>query len=488
MPVSVILSNQYIKIVSARKNIPEKWENLSLPAGLVKDGHILDPKALSGIIDDLFTSLDLPRSEVVVSITGISFTYRILVLPSFKAGRQREAIERATRKEMKVSLDELYIDWQVFSDTGKEISVFVLGIPRVLIDALVQTMTLARINTVQVDIKSLALSRTVNQPDAVIVEFEPDWFDIAIISRGLPVTLHTVAPKSKSANLEDNVLQLKDELNRTIDFFNLTHKESQISTDFPVILTGSLADDPATAGFILERLGRPGRKIDLPAKIPGNFSPGLYAANLGLILKNNARTSPVKNTTDSYTDISINPLNGRKRVLTRPVSLQKLLPYAAVVLALALIILLLQLRSQAAAETGRLQAEADGVTRSLRLSRLSLDQAVEIQGRINELTAETSILRKERELIAGRGEISSLFEFTVSSLPPKASFSRFNSTAIEIEIEGRAAGRQDIINYAGTLTKEGVFSDVRIAMIDEDPGGAENPDGLNYDFKMVISR
>jgi hypothetical protein len=488
MPVSIVLSNQNIRLVSARKNIPDKWEILSLPAGLVKDGQILDPKSLARIIDSLFTSLDLSRNEVVVSITGISFTYRILVLPGVKASQQREAIERATRKELKVSLDDLYIDWQVFHNTGKEISVFVLGIPRLLIDALVKTMALARVNLVQFDIKSLALSRTVNQADALIVDFEPDWFDIAIVSKGLPVTLHTVAPKSKAASLEDNILQLKDELNRTVDFFNLTHKENPIAPDFPVILTGSPANDPITADLLLERLGRPGRKIALSGKLPANYSLNLYSGNLGLILKNINRGNAVKDGPDSYIDISVDPLNGRKRVLSSPVSLRKIMLYAGVVLAVILIVVLVQLRNQAAAETEKLQTESDRVNRSLRISRLSLDEAVQIESEIDKLKAETLKLQKERELITGRGELSAIFEYTVDNLPHAAYYNQFLSTADELEVEGRVARRSDVIDYANILTKEDIFSEVRIASIEEDPGNAENADGLIYHFRIVIKR
>ncbi|MBN1191519.1 MAG: PilN domain-containing protein [Dehalococcoidales bacterium] len=488
MPVSIVLSNDKIKIVSARRSVPEKWKTLAIPAGMVRDGQILDPGALAEIIDGLFSSMDLPRNEVVVSIAGISFTYRFLALPGVKSGQQGEAIERATRRELKVPLDELYIDWQIFSDSGNEIRVFVLGIPRLLIDALVKTMSLAKVNLVQFDINPLALARAVKQDDALIVDFEPDRFDIAIISGGLPVTLHTAAPKSRGASLDDNILRLKDELNRTIEFFNLTNKSSPISPDTAVILTGSQADDEATAALILEKLGRPGRKISFQGKLPGNYPLNLYAGNLGLILKNVNRGKPAKNDTNGYIDVNVDLLQGRKRAAARPLSFQKIIPYAVIILAVIILIAVLQIRNTAVAEAGKLQAEYDRVSRSLRLSRLSLDEAVSIESEISRLKAETLELQKEYELISGSGELSQFFMIVYSSLPAGAYYSRFSSTPDGLDLEGRAASRSDVIEYANTLAETGIFSEIRIALIDEEREDNESGQAGQCTFRIIIER
>jgi hypothetical protein len=488
MPVSIILSNQNIKLVYARKNTVERWETEALPAGLVKDGRILDPQAMARVLEVLFISLDLPRSEVSVSITGLSFTYRLLTLPHMKPGLQREAIERATQKELKVPLDELYLDWQIFSDTGSEMGVFVSGIPRPLVDALVKTMELAKIDLVHVDIKTLALARAINRADALIVNYEPEWFDIAIISRGVPVTLHSVAPKSQLANLEDNLMQLKDELSRTTDFFNLTHKDNSVSAAAPVILTGSLANNPALADLFPGIIGRPLQIPDSPLKVPANFPLHLYIDNLGLILKSNDHRKKSGAGTDSCPDIAVDPLKGRQRSLAHPLSLRKIAAWAAVLIAILLVIGVSLSRNQATAETARLQTEADRINRTLRISRLALDEAAATETVIDNLKTETLSLQMERESISGRGEYSALLALVSDSLPPEAFLSGITATAPEFILDGEAVRRADIIDYAGNLRRSGRFGEVRIALIEKKPGSqAENP-GETCIFRVVIKR
>jgi type IV pilus assembly protein PilM len=488
MPVSIVLSNQNIRLVSARNNTIGRWATESLPAGLVRDGRILDPQALAAIMDALFTSLDLPRSEVVVSLTGLSFTYRVLFLPRMQPGLQREAIERAAQKELKVSLDELYLDWQIFSDTGKEIGVFISGVPRPLIDALVKTMKLARINLVHVDIKSLAIARAVNRADALIVDFEHEWFDIAIVSGGIPVTLHSVAPKSNNASLEDNLQQLKDELTRTIDFFNLTHKDNPVLPGTPVILIGSPTSDPALGALIPEIIGRPIQTLDCSLKAPGNFPLPLYTGNLGLIHKNGNQRVSTKAGTDRYQDIDVDPLKGLKRSLEHPVSRRKIMAAAAIFIAILLIIGVSLARHQSDAGTVQLQAEADRVNRSLRVSRLALDEAAAAETTIHNLTAETLALQKEHESISGRGSLSTILALVSDSLLQAASISGFTSTPTEVILDGGAVQRLDILDYANSLTRSGKFSGVRIALIEHKPDNLTNSPEGNYIFRIIITR
>jgi type IV pilus assembly protein PilM len=488
MPVSLVLSNQNIKLVSVRKNTVERWATEPLPAGLVKDGRILDSKALAKALEAVFVRLRLPRSEVFVSVTGISYIYRILQLPRLKPEQQKEAIERATRKELKVPLDELYIDWQIFANTGQEIGVFVAGIPRILVDDLIMTLKLAGINPIKMEINVLALARAANQAEALLVDFGPDWFDIAIVARGIPVTLHGAAPKSQIASLEDNIGQLKDELNRTIDFFNLTHKDNPISATAPVILTGSLADDPAVAGPITETIGRPLQTLESSFKKPADFPLAVYAGNLGMVLKNGNYRRQTKPGVENYLNIDIDPLKARRKNRARPPAPRAVLIGVLVIVAILLVIITSVLRNQAVAETTRLQTESDRLDRSLRMSRLALDEAAATETAISDLTAATKTLIEEQQLISGRGTYSTLLAIVTGSLPPEAEISTISITVPEVVLEGNTIQRADIIDLADSLTRSGEFSEVRIALIEQKPADPATGQGSAYSFQIVIQR
>ena len=488
MAVSMVINSQSILVTAERNNMIYYHQSVDIPPSAVKDGYIVDQKAVAEIIDTVFKSQRLPRGQVYTSISGMSYIYRVLALPRIKSAMLPEAIERATQKEINLPLSDLYLDWQIISQSEKEITVYVLGVPRRLIDALVETLQKAGIHPAAVDLKSLALARAADRHDALIVDFEPDWFDIIIVSDGLPMTLHTVAPRSSGADLEDNVAHLADEFNRTIDFFNLTHKENSIMADTPILITGPLTMETKATEYILKYFTNPIQSLVSSLKTAPDFPIGKYAVNIGLLLKSTHKVNKPE-TGKHYIDVNLDLLAGRKRALSHPVSLQKILVPAALVLAIILVLPLSILHNQAAAATSQLQTQLDEANRNLRLNRLILDQAANLEVSIQELTNETAAIEKERQQISGQGELSSLLKVVFDSLPSGVNETSLIADSKTLLVEGLAPDRSTIFTYAKTLNTQGVFSDVRIALVEEaSPSENLTPAEPSVQFKIALTR
>ena len=108
---------------------------------------------------------------------------------------------------------------------------FVVGVPRNLIDAAVQTLKIAGVSPYLMDLRPLALARTANRSDAIVVNLEPDCFDIVFITGGIPSVIHTISPRGEGATLEDNIHRLADELTKTAAFYQSNHPEAPLSPD-----------------------------------------------------------------------------------------------------------------------------------------------------------------------------------------------------------------------------------------------------------------
>ena len=250
MSVTLDISAGSLKLVSINGNRVEKWGTAPLSPGMVRDGVILQPQAVGAAIDALFQDLKITKGGLNATITGLSFTYRMLRLPRVKSALTTEAILRAAKKEIPLALDEIYLSWRIIETTKEEIEVFLFGAPRNLIDAALQTFSIAGVKLLSIDLKSLTLARAANRPDVLVINFESDCFDIVVVAEGLPVILHTVIPRVEGATLEDNVKRLADELARTVDFYNITHAVNPIKSTVPVLLAGTLANDPKTMELI----------------------------------------------------------------------------------------------------------------------------------------------------------------------------------------------------------------------------------------------
>ena len=187
MYVTLNISATNIRLLSVKGRQVKKWGNAPLAPRLVRDGLILQPKAVGATIDALFKSTKIPKKRAITSLTGLSFTYRFLSLPRMKPALLKEAIPRGARKEIPLPLEELYLSWQAIGGGHDELDFSVVGVPRNLIDAVVQTLAEAGVKPYIMDLKPLALARAASRGDALIVALEPDCFDIVLVANGMPM-------------------------------------------------------------------------------------------------------------------------------------------------------------------------------------------------------------------------------------------------------------------------------------------------------------
>ncbi|HUV56767.1 MAG TPA: hypothetical protein VMV84_05975, partial [Dehalococcoidales bacterium] len=85
MYATLSISTTDVRLLSIKGHQVKKWGSIPLTSGLVRDGLIIQPKAVGEAISALFKSLKVSKKRVITSLTGLSFTYRILSLPRTKS-------------------------------------------------------------------------------------------------------------------------------------------------------------------------------------------------------------------------------------------------------------------------------------------------------------------------------------------------------------------------------------------------------------------
>jgi type IV pilus assembly protein PilM len=483
--LSLNINNQNIRFVQTSGQRISHWGTIELLPGLVKDGNILNPEQVAGIITAGLKKQGVQSTSAVVSLTGMSFIYRVLSLPPVKAGLLTEAIQRSTQKEINVRLEELYLDWQIISQNQKQTDVFVVGSPRTSVDALFHTMELAKIKISALDLNSLALARMVNQAEALIVNFEEDWFDISIVSHGMPVTLHSAAPKGLQRDAAENVAQLAEEIRRTIDFFNLAHKEEPIQPNMPICIGGSSVENPEIKSILATYLTNPLQVLKTAWNTPPGFSVEAFAVNLGLLSKEPAGNKGIAKA-ELYHDISIDLLAGRRRALSVPIVWRKFLVPASIILLIILLIPLVSLQRQAASTTQQLNTQLDRINHMLNLRRMMLDENKTAQLSIDALNTKTQAIQNDMIVLSGKGDLATILNILTQDLPANAEFVSIVSTATDINLLGLAGSREAVIQYVQTLSGSETFSQVRLAVLES--GNNPDPAAFNINFTVVLKR
>jgi Tfp pilus assembly protein PilN len=469
MYATLNISATSLRLLSVKGRQVEKWGEAHLAPGLVRDGLILEPKAVGEAITALFKSTGIPGGRVIICLTGLSFTYRILSLPRMKPALLGEAIQRGLKREIPLPLEELYLSWQAIGGRRDELDFFVLGVPRNLVDAAVQTLAVAGVEPYLMDLKSLALARAANRENAIIVALEPDCFDVVLVTNGLPAIMHTISPRGAGATLEDNIQRLTDELAKTVKFYDDSYPANTLSPTTPLLLTGELSDGAVTSQLIQVEVEYPVEPLVPPLSFPSDLPLALYAANIGLALKKVPQKMVSKGDAARFQDINLNILSGKYR---KPRAQPILRRYKLGVLALIIIICLLfpvyQFRSQAAAETIWLQTELNRVSQELDQARLAVNEASQVEDTISAIVADAGALRKERhDILATRGSFTDNLRRVTGALPTEAYFTYLDMGADQITVQGNTDSPFRVISYVTALETQEDFSEVRINEINE---------------------
>lgn len=482
MYVTLDISATSMRLLSVKGRQVKKWANIPLAPGLVRDGVILQPKAVAAAIDALFKSTKVSKERVIISLTGLSFTHRILSLPRMKPALLEEAILRGARKEIPLPLEELYLSWQAIAGEHNELDFFVLGVPRNLIDAVVQTLAEAGIKPYIMDLKPLALARAANRADALIVALEPDCFDIILVANGIPAIIHTITPRGGEASLEDNIRRLTGELSKAVEFYNSSHPENPLSPTTPLLLTGELSTDATTSQLIQAEIEYPVEPLVPPLKIPLDFPVASYATNMGLAL----RKVPQKTAT-RFHDIKLNILSGKYRARAYRIPMRHILLPLALTIAIGLLFPMYQVKSQADAETMRWQTELSRASQELHQARLASDEAKQIEDSINKIDADVGILKQAHQYILHKGgNFANNLKLVTDALPSQAYLASMEIGTDQITVKGKADSPFTVISYAMALEAQVGFSEVRIAEID----GSKSPqvETTGVSFTIVISK
>jgi len=492
MYVTLNITATSVRLLSMKGDRVDKWGDMPLPPGYIRDGLILQPKAVGFAIDALFKSKKISKEQVIVSLSGLPFTHRILSLPQMKRMKPElleEAIERAARREISLPLEDLYFSWQEVGSKGDELEFFVLGAPRKLIDAVVQALTEAGITSYLIDLKPLALARAANRKDALIVSLESDCFNIVLVSNGIPVVMHTTTPKGEGASIEDKIGRLSADLSRTMEFYNSGHPENPLNPDTPLLLTGELSTDTATSELIQAQTGYAVELLSPALQFSSDLPLALYAANMGLALKKMAQK-----TAAGFFDINLDVMYtpDKHKAKAPPVPLRERLRTAALVITIGLAFFMSQASNQASAESLPLFTQLQRVTAELRQARLASEEAKQTEDTINEIVAEAEGLAQEhQQILNNENYFANTLRLVTDALSPEIYFISIDIRAAQIVVEGEARRPSVVIRYATALEQKQPISEVRIAEIEESSVIADEDteeENTAVSFTIVITR
>lgn len=470
MLTTLNISSDAVRYLVARGGTIVDWGKMPLP-GIMHNGIIRQPETAGARIKSLFASKKLPSERVVLSFNGLPFSYRLISLPKMAQPALSEAVTRAARQELPLSLGDMYLSWQAFPDGREEWECLVLGVTPPPVDALIRTLAAAGVRPCILDIKHLLLSELNRRRDGIIVDFEPDFAHITLVTGGIPSGMHTVPSSGPTAQLGDAIGKLAGELTRMVGFYNDSHPEQPLPETATLFLTGELSADPAVAESIQ---GETGYRV-VPLVPPLDVSPGLpvheYAANLGAVLKYSL-PAPAADATPFLSLNLGNVVRGRKAAPRPGEIVKRLLLPVALVLALGLLVAAFWLQHQSQTDVTRLQSELAQSQQALGQSLAVVDRAAQVEKDIARLSADAQVLLdKNQAILTPEAYVADLSRLFIA-MPAAMSFDSIDMRAGQIVVSGTADSSPPVVEFARNIEASGVFHQADIMWIKRAVGNA----------------
>lgn len=388
--VTIYIDDSAIRVLIAKGRSVQSWGDMPLEPGLVKDGVVLDQDAVAEKVKELWQTAGRRRKaikpvKVIAGISGINCLHRLLTLPELPKDLLPEAVKREASRVLGVPLAELYLFWQVLPSLKGEILVYLVALPRNSVDSLVSTLRKAGVNPYLMDLKPLAIARTITGLNAIVVDVQPSGLDVVIMMDRIPQVVRSI-PLPREASLEDRMPVIREELGRAIVFYNSSHMDRPIGADVPLLVSGELAERADMWGVLLGERKRPVQVLPSPIEAAEGFPHSRYLTNIGLALK---AVLAAEKEAIPYSLVDFNVLPEAYLPRRRPLS--EIIYIAVIIIGIALIAWLAVSNITISGHIGDLRSELTGIN----LNIATINQEISgLNREISELESWISLVQE----------------------------------------------------------------------------------------------
>ena len=449
-------------LVSAGKRIV-RYGELSLEPNLVKDGLIIDQTQVTARVKKLLRLQKVRSKKVVVATSGLRCLTRPVTLPLLPKNMLADAVIQEAQRVLIISLEEYYILWETIPSTDDKTHVFLVAVPRKSADVLFRTLRKAKLNPYLMDLKPLALARMPEEATAIIVDVQSTEFDIVIMTGGIPQPVRTISFGNNELSPQAKLSVIKDDLDRTIKFYDSNNPQSPLDTCTPIYISGEFADKPELYNSLSEDFVYPVLPLTSPLKSSQSFKQKPGMVNIGLVLKKLAsRKNP------SFLAVNINTLP--EIYQPKPFSWVRVLAISVTLAVLGLLTPLVVSYQSVSSSITSMSNQLDTInqlTIEKQLQGRELQQNItELEQGITQAEASCDVFTNALDVLDKQGKnINDDLLAITNVLPETITLTNITHKLDIMTINGSAPGEKDILLYARELDTCGRFSETTISSI-----------------------
>ena len=380
--VTLDISRTGVRIMETRGGAVRSWADVSFSSEEMEQMAKGGETTLGTKVRQLMDSSGIKAKNVIASISGMYTVSRLIPMSNLPpAPTLEESVNEIAQDIMPLPTEALYFFWQAMGTNEGERQVFILGVPRDVMDDNIRALKSVGINPQVIELKTMALARAVNKEQALILNIEPTSFDIVMAVKGVPEIMYSQAWRQDSMNIGDAAEYLATNLEITVDFYNSHHLDAPFDMTNPLYITGQMSVEPELMEKLRARLGFNVEELTPPLECPAFFPISQYAVNIGLAMR---KEMSLRNGGGGggFFPLDVNLLPQAYRAW-RPTARQ--LFYAGILVsAVTMIFPLTQITDEEMKKTTSLELKSSSLDSQLQLKMMEIQRRDPVQKAINE--------------------------------------------------------------------------------------------------------
>lgn len=450
--LTINIEDSLVKVTAIRGTRVAFAAEAPLEAGWVQNGVVLEKAHVSQVISMVLAQYKIHEKEAVACISGLHSIYRVVYVPKLDRALLAEAARKEMARAISVPLSSIYTAWTDVKISENEIALCLLGLPFDNVNSIAETIKLCGLRLKYLELKPLAVSRVIDEKNAIVVNVRPNTFDVTIVNNSVPEMIRHLPFSSGTAISDgDKARMVKEEVDRTVNFYNSSHPNNPLGPQTYCIVSGIFRE---TLSMVM---GYPVKAAPALLTYPPGIDDNEFIANSGLAIR----------TINRLTKVDINlmpgaaPVAGPSGVAINPSPLIAL--GVCAVLAVGMWIM----SGMAERQTSDMQLLLNQKTGQLsslqRQYRDMTEQAVQTRDvdrqLLERLNAPIKYLATQRGLI--NRDLGQVF----ASLPATIYLTSVSDDGSTILVKGSAPSEEILLNYARDLRNSGLFKLVLISSV-----------------------
>lgn len=454
--VTLYVDDRSIRLMETAGKVVRAWASAPLEPGLIEGGVVKDEEKVVARIKWLLDDRGIASKRVILGMTGLRSLSMVAELPRLADNLLVEAVMRECSRVLPVPLEELYVSWMTLPSPKKRIRAFAAALPRDPTDSLLQAVRNAGLTPYLMDIKPLALARLATEANAMIVDVQSREYDIVILGKGIPQPIRTIPLTDEGLSWQEKLSMVRDDLLRTMEFYDSNNPENPIPPEMPVRVSGELADQPEACKSLSADLDRPVLPLLLPFQYPQEWSHNHFAVNAGLAIK---AVSPGGKPASLVAKLDVLP----PAYQPKSFSVSRVATLSGAAVAFSLIIPLVALIQMNSSDINELRARLETTTadmEQMKVERRELTKTlVQTETSRDAFAAALETLNMQQE------GLNAALQVATALLPESVVLADINHDGSVLALQVDSFTEPEVLAYARSLESRVEFSEVAVAQM-----------------------